>query len=94
MNNANRHTLCWIIFPESMIGMMKVKNLSGISDNKVTNEYTSWRLIGSKKEKKFNTYSWGECSNDAEVGAHVQKVGLSGTLFIFVFLVMQVKNVE
>ena len=67
--------------------MTKVKNLNGTDDNKVPSGYKSWKdWWETKKKRKFGTCSCGDCSSDAEVGAHVQKVGPFGDLRIVVYL--------
>ena len=66
-----------------MTKMTKVKNLNGTDDNKVPSGYKSWKhWWETKKKRKFGTCSCGDCSSDAEVGAHVQKVGPSDRWYI------------
>jgi hypothetical protein len=66
-----------------MANMTKVKNLNGTSDNKAPSGYTSWRnWWETKKNRKFSTCSCVDCIKNAEVGAHVQKVGPSDKWYI------------
>lgn len=54
--------------------MIKVKNINGTSDNKPPKGYSSWEeWWEEKKGRKFDTCSCHDCTNNAEVGAHVQK---------------------
>jgi hypothetical protein len=58
--------------------MIEVKNLNGTTDNDPPEGYSTWKEFWEdKKEKDFSTCSCKDCSNDAEVGAHVKKANSS-----------------
>ena len=62
---------------------MRVKNLNGTADNTPPAGYHSWREYWEvNMGKKFSSCSCITCSNVAEVGGHVKKVGGSGEWYI------------
>lgn len=63
--------------------MIKVKNLTGTSDNNPPIGYASWRAWWEAKTKrKFGICSCSDCRSSAQVGAHVQKVGSDNRWYI------------
>ena len=64
---------------KEMFGMKNyttVRNIHGTSDNPPPSGYADWKDFWEKKKGRyFDTCSAMHCNNDAQVGAHVHKVG-------------------
>jgi hypothetical protein len=60
-----------------------VKNLNGTSNSVPKGGYLTWKAYWEKEmQKPFGTCSCKQCSNLAEVGAHVKKVGTDNKWYI------------
>ena len=69
----NNSTIQGNYFKENLY--IEVHNLNGTSDNEPPKSFALWKdWWEEKKGEQFDQCSNRDCKNDAEVGAHVQKV--------------------